>query len=29
MAEFDAWGNAGDALPLMKAVKQRLDPKTR
>jgi glycolate oxidase FAD binding subunit len=27
MAEFDAWGNAGDALPLMKAVKQRLDPK--
>jgi glycolate oxidase FAD binding subunit len=27
MAEFDAWGNAGDALALMKAVKQRLDPK--
>jgi glycolate oxidase FAD binding subunit len=27
MAEFDAWGNAGDALRLMKAVKQRLDPK--
>jgi glycolate oxidase FAD binding subunit len=27
MAEFDAWGDAGDALPLMKAVKQRLDPK--
>ena len=27
MAEFDAWGNAGDALPLMKAVKKRLDPK--
>jgi len=24
---FDAWGNAGDALPLMKAVKQQLDPK--
>jgi glycolate oxidase FAD binding subunit len=27
MAEFDAWGNAGDALPLMKAVKQQLDHK--
>jgi glycolate oxidase FAD binding subunit len=27
MAAFDAWGNAGDALPLMKAVKQQLDPK--
>jgi len=27
MAEFDAWGQAGDALPLMKAVKQQLDPK--
>jgi glycolate oxidase FAD binding subunit len=27
MAEFDAWGSAGDALPLMKAVKQRLDPR--
>jgi glycolate oxidase FAD binding subunit len=27
MAEFDAWGDAGDALPLMKAVKERLDPK--
>jgi len=27
MAEFDAWGNVGDALPLMKAVKQRLDEK--
>jgi len=24
---FDAWGTAGDALPLMKAVKQQLDPK--
>jgi glycolate oxidase FAD binding subunit len=24
---FDAWGNAGDALPLMKSVKTRLDPK--
>jgi glycolate oxidase FAD binding subunit len=27
MAAFDAWGTAGDALPLMKAVKQQLDPK--
>jgi glycolate oxidase FAD binding subunit len=27
MVDFEAWGNAGDALPLMKAVKQRLDPK--
>jgi glycolate oxidase FAD binding subunit len=27
MPAFDAWGNAGDALPLMKAVKQQLDPK--
>jgi glycolate oxidase FAD binding subunit len=27
-AAFDAWGNAGDALPLMKAVKQQLDPKS-
>ncbi len=26
MPEFDAWGSAGDALPLMKAVKQQLDP---
>jgi glycolate oxidase FAD binding subunit len=24
---FDTWGTAGDALPLMKAVKQQLDPK--
>jgi glycolate dehydrogenase FAD-binding subunit len=24
---FDAWGSAGDALPLMRAVKQQLDPK--
>jgi glycolate oxidase FAD binding subunit len=24
---FDAWGNVGDALPLMRAVKQQLDPK--
>lgn len=23
---FDAWGQAGDALPLMRAVKQQLDP---
>jgi glycolate oxidase FAD binding subunit len=28
MAEFEAWGSMGDALPLMKALKQRLDPKT-
>ena len=28
MPAFDAWGNAGDALPLMKAVKQQLDPKS-
>src|SRR6266481_10126109 len=27
MPAFDAWGTAGDALPLMKAVKQQLDPK--
>jgi glycolate oxidase FAD binding subunit len=27
MTAFDAWGSAGDALPLMKAVKQQLDPK--
>jgi len=27
IAELDAWGNVGDALPLMKAVKHRLDPK--
>jgi glycolate oxidase FAD binding subunit len=27
MPEFDAWATAGDALPLMKAVKQQLDPK--
>jgi glycolate oxidase FAD binding subunit len=25
---LDAWGDAGDALPLMKAVKQQLDPKS-
>jgi glycolate oxidase FAD binding subunit len=25
---FDAWGSAGDALPLMKAVKQQLDSKS-
>ena len=24
---FDTWGTAGDALSLMKAVKQQLDPK--
>src|SRR5438874_6032705 len=28
MPSFDAWGSAGDALPLMKAVKQQLDPKS-
>jgi glycolate oxidase FAD binding subunit len=28
MAAIDAWGSAGDALPLMKAVKQQLDPKS-
>lgn len=27
MPAFDSWGNAGDALPLMKAVKEQLDPK--
>jgi glycolate oxidase FAD binding subunit len=27
MPAFDAWGSAGDALPLMKAVKHQLDPK--
>jgi glycolate oxidase FAD binding subunit len=27
MSAFDTWGDAGDALPLMKAVKQQLDPK--
>ena len=27
-AAFDTWGNAGDALPLMKAVKRQLDPKS-
>jgi glycolate oxidase FAD binding subunit len=26
MAELDAWGNAGDALPLMNAVKRQFDP---
>src|ERR1700730_10362149 len=26
MAPIDAWGNAGDAVPLMKALKQQLDP---
>ena len=27
MAPLDAWGEAGDALPLMKAVKKQLDPR--
>ena len=27
MLPIDAWGNAGDALPLMKAIKHQLDPK--
>jgi glycolate oxidase FAD binding subunit len=26
-ATFDAWGDAGDALPVMRAVKQQFDPK--
>ncbi len=24
---FDTWGSPGDSLPLMKAIKQQLDPK--
>ncbi len=28
MPAFDTWGKGGDALPLMKAVKQQLDPKS-
>lgn len=28
LPSFDAWGNVGDALPLMRAVKQQLDPKS-
>jgi glycolate oxidase FAD binding subunit len=28
MASLDAWGNPGDALPLMRAVKQQFDPKS-
>lgn len=27
LSSLDAWGNPGDALPLMRAVKHRLDPK--
>jgi glycolate oxidase FAD binding subunit len=27
LASLDAWGNPGDALALMRAVKQQLDPK--
>jgi glycolate oxidase FAD binding subunit len=27
-ADLDAWGSAGDALPLMRAVKSQLDPKS-
>jgi glycolate oxidase FAD binding subunit len=27
LASLEAWGNPGDALPLMRAVKQQLDPK--
>ena len=27
MLSFDAWGHAGDALPLMRALKQRFDPR--
>jgi FAD/FMN-containing dehydrogenase len=26
MTDFDAWGNGGDALPLMSAVKWQFDP---
>jgi glycolate oxidase FAD binding subunit len=28
VARMEAWGDAGDALPLMRAVKQQLDPKS-
>ena len=28
IAPLDAWGNVGDALPLMRAVKQQFDPKS-
>jgi len=28
MPQIDAWGNAGDALGLMRAVKQQFDPKS-
>ncbi len=28
MPQFDVWGNAGDALGLMRAVKQQFDPKS-
>jgi glycolate oxidase FAD binding subunit len=28
LRSLDAWGSPGDALPLMRAVKQRLDPRT-
>jgi glycolate oxidase FAD binding subunit len=27
MPALDAWGNPGDALPLMRALKQRFDPR--
>jgi glycolate oxidase FAD binding subunit len=27
MPPLDAWGEPGDALPLMRAVKQQFDPK--
>jgi glycolate oxidase FAD binding subunit len=27
MAPLDAWGNPGDALPLMRALKQQFDPR--
>jgi glycolate oxidase FAD binding subunit len=27
MPSIDTWGNTGDALPLMKSIKQQLDPK--
>ena len=28
MPQLDAWGNAGDALGLMRAVKHQFDPKS-
>jgi glycolate oxidase FAD binding subunit len=28
MRQLDAWGNAGDAIELMRAVKKQFDPKS-